>query len=374
MNELEPNEINPEELQALYEGQEGDDDTPIKVTFVLQRDLDKRLDRYLVDRIPFLSRTSLQRLIHEQSITVNGRIPKPSTKLHKGDTIIAVLPPPPSSEVPPDDIPLDIVFEDHDLIVVNKQAGLLVHPARSYKRGTLINALAWHFLHRSQGALSEVGKEFARPGVVHRLDRWTTGVMVAAKTDTAHWRIAKQFENRTTEKRYLALVHGTPEPVTDLIDLPLGKHATIRELYAVRWGDEGKESRTIYRTIERYDGFSLVELELLTGRTHQIRVHMSHLGWPIVGDDMYDGKRLTAAELGIDVGDSKRIVMDRQALHAAMLRFEHPSSREKVTYTGAVPADFREIIFALRKRGYEAVDAVGSTLSLEKLGLSRSEN
>ena len=210
VTEPEPNEINPEQLQALYEGQEGDDDTPIKVTFELQRDLDKRLDRYLVDRIPFLSRTSLQRLIHEQSITVNGRIPKPSTKLHKGDTIIAVLPPPPSSEVPPDDIPLDIVHEDSDIIVVNKQAGLLVHPARSYKRGTLINALAWHFLHRSQGALSEVGKEFARPGVVHRLDRWTTGVMVAAKTDTAHWRIAKQFENRTTEKRYLALVHGTP--------------------------------------------------------------------------------------------------------------------------------------------------------------------
>ena len=151
MNESEPNEINPEELQALYEGQEGDDDTPIKVTFELQRDLDKRLDRYLVDRIPFLSRTSLQRLIHEQSITVNGRIPKPSTKLHKGDTIIAVLPPPPSSEVPPDNIPLDIVHEDSDIIVVNKQAGLLVHPARSYKRGTLINALAWHFLHRSQG-------------------------------------------------------------------------------------------------------------------------------------------------------------------------------------------------------------------------------
>ena len=117
-----------------------------------------------------------------------------------------------------------------------------------------------------------------------------------------------------------------------------------------------------------------MELELLTGRTHQIRVHMSHLGWPIVGDDMYDGKRLTAAELGIDVGDTKRIVMDRQALHAAMLRFEHPSSHEKVTFTGAVPADFREIIFALRTKGYEAVDAVGSTLSLEKLGLSRSEH
>ncbi|MCE9618704.1 MAG: RluA family pseudouridine synthase [Planctomycetes bacterium] len=364
-------ELDPEELLALYERQEGDDETPVTVTFELQRDLDKRLDRYLVDRIPFLSRTSLQQLIHENSITVNGRVPKPSTKLHKGDKIVAVLPPPPSTEVPADDIPLDIVYEDRDLIVVNKQAGLLVHPARSYKRGTLINALAWHFLHRSEGALSAVGKEFARPGVVHRLDRWTTGVMVAAKTDTAHWRIAKQFENRTTEKRYLALVHGTPEPVADMIDLPLGKHSTVRELYAVRWGEEGRPSRTIYRTIERYQGYALVELELLTGRTHQIRVHMSHLGWPLVGDDLYDGKHVPAAELGIE-GDPKRIVMDRQALHAAMLRFEHPSTHAKVSFTAAVPADFREIIFALRKKGYEAVDAPGSTLSLEELGLPRS--
>ena len=336
MNESEPNEINPEELQALYEGQEGDDDTPIKVTFVLQRDLDKRLDRYLVDRIPFLSRTSLQRLIHEQSITVNGRIPKPSTKLHKGDTIIAVLPPPPSSEVPPDDIPLDIVFEDHDLIVVNKQAGLLVHPARSYKRGTLINALAWHFLHRSQGALSEVGKEFARPGVVHRLDRWTTGVMVAAKTDTAHWRIAKQFENRTTEKRYLALVHGTPEPVTDLIDLPLGKHATIRELYAVRWGDDGKESRTIYRTIERYDGFSLVELELLTGRTHQIRVTLGGIGCPIYGDTVYAHRAMFAP------GAPPPPTAPRMMLHAHTLSFDHPATGKRVEVEAPIPAAFTE--------------------------------
>jgi 23S rRNA pseudouridine1911/1915/1917 synthase len=365
-------EPDPEELLALYESQEGDDETPITVTFELQRDLDKRLDRYLVDRIPFLSRTALQRLIHESSITVNGRVPKPSTRLHKGDTIVAVLPPPPSSEVPADDIPLDVLFEDDDMIVVNKQAGLLVHPARSFKRGTLINALAWHFLHRSGGGLSTVGKEFARPGVVHRLDRWTTGVMVAAKSDTAHWRIAKQFENRTTEKRYLALVHGTPEPSTDLIDLPLGKHSTLRELYAVRWGEDGRPSRTIYRTIERYDGFTLVELELLTGRTHQIRVHMSHLGWPLVGDDLYGGKHIEAGRLGA-AGDPERIVMDRQALHAALLRFDHPATRTRVAFTAPVPADFREIIMALRGKGYEAVDAPGSVLSLDELGLPRGE-
>ena len=151
----------------------------------LLRDLDKRLDKYLVDRIPFLSRTSLQHLIREKAVTVNGRVPKVSTKLHKGDVVVAVLPPPPSGEIPAEDIPLEVLYEDAELIVINKADNIIVHPARGNKSGTIINALAWHFLHKSSGALSSVGGEFARPGVVHRLDRHTTGVMVAAKTDTA---------------------------------------------------------------------------------------------------------------------------------------------------------------------------------------------
>ncbi|HVP73893.1 MAG TPA: pseudouridine synthase, partial [Phycisphaerales bacterium] len=190
--------VDREALFALYEREEqasGDDEAPISVRFQLLRDLDKRLDKYLVDRIPFLSRTSLQNLIHEKAVTVNGRVPKPSTKLHKGDVVVAVLPPPPSNEIPGENIPLAVLFEDDDLIVINKQANILVHPARAHKSGTVINALAWHFQHSTSGSLSSVGKEFARPGVVHRLDRHTTGVMVAAKSDTAHWRLGKQFEN-----------------------------------------------------------------------------------------------------------------------------------------------------------------------------------
>jgi len=358
-------------LQPATEGVEGDDETPLTLEFTLQHDLDKRLDRYLVDRVPTLSRTQIQKLIDEKAVSVNGRVPKASTKLHKGDHIVAVLPPPPSEHTPADEIPLHVLFEDNDLIVLNKQAGLIVHPARSHKRGTLVNALVWHFRHVTSGALSGVGKEFARPGVVHRLDKWTSGVMVAAKGDTAHWRLAKQFERRTTGKRYLAVVHGKPEPDTDRIDMPLGKHPTIREMYAVRWDDTGKSSQTIFRVRERYEGFALVELELLTGRTHQIRVHMSHLGWPLAGDDLYCGKHLSAGDLGLR-GEADRVVIDRQALHASLLSFEHPMDPRPLTFTAPLPDDLRELIGALRARGYQAVDAPGSTLDLAALGIPRS--
>jgi len=344
--------VDREALFALYEREEqasGDDEAPISVRFQLLRDLDKRLDKYLVDRIPFLSRTSLQNLIHEKAVTVNGRVPKPSTKLHKGDVVVAVLPPPPSNEIPGENIPLDVIFEDDDLIVINKQPNILVHPARSHKSGTIINALAWHFQHNTSGALSTVGKEFARPGVVHRLDRHTTGVMVAAKSDTAHWRLGKQFENRTTDKRYLALVQGKMEPLADVIDLPLGQHPREKEKYAVRWDALGKPSVTIYRVREIYESHSLVELELKTGRTHQIRVHLSHIGYPIVGDDMYGGKPLRVGDAaGWKQPDADRIVINRQALHAAMLTFTHPISNKPVTFEAPLPFDMREAIELLR--------------------------
>ncbi len=347
-------------LYALYDSSgEFDDDHPVSVTFELTRDLEKRLDRYLVDRVPFLSRTALQRLIDEEGVTVNGRLAKASTKLRKGDRVIATLPPPPSSEIPPEDIPLDVLFEDDELIVVNKPPGLIVHPARSHKTGTLINALAWHFKHRTGGQLSSVGKDIARPGVVHRLDKMTSGVMVAAKTDTAHWRLAKQFEHRQTTKRYLALVHGRMEPEADLIDAPLGKHPTIKEKYAVRHDETGKESRTVYRVIEEYQGASLVELELLTGRTHQIRVHLSHRGFPIVGDDLYGGKHTSEADLG---GTDTTPLLCRQALHAAMLGFRHPISNEPMQFLAPIAPDVHRAIRVLRQHRFARSLAAPGTI------------
>lgn len=197
-------------LLAVYErSAASDDDQPIRVTFCINHHLSKRLDRYLVDRVPFLSRTALQRLIDEEAVTVNGRIPKASTRLQHGDVVVAALPPPPSNEIAPEEIPLDILFEDDELIVINKQPGLIVHPARSHKSGTLINGLAWHFLHRSSGKLSEVGRDMARPGVVHRLDKHTSGVMVAAKTETAHWRLGSSLRSARRRSVTSRLSKGT---------------------------------------------------------------------------------------------------------------------------------------------------------------------
>ncbi|HIO20375.1 MAG TPA: hypothetical protein EYN11_04690, partial [Phycisphaerales bacterium] len=236
--------IDSDALFRAYENQNSEDESVVEATFTISRDLNRRLDSYLATRIPFLSRTSLKRLIEEKMVLVNGRTPKGSTKLKKHDVVNVILPPPPSSDIPAEDIPLKIIHEDADLIVINKDDDIIVHPARSNKSGTIINALAWHYQHVSSGELSTVGEEFARPGVVHRLDRHTTGVMVSAKTDTAHWRLGKQFEQRKTRKRYLAVVHGEVEPLTDCIDVPLGKHPTKRDGYAVRWDDTGKPSVT----------------------------------------------------------------------------------------------------------------------------------
>jgi len=327
------------------------DDGPAHASFTLARDLNKRLDRYLGDRIPWLSRTSLQRLIAEEAVKVNGRVPKAATKVRKGDVIDVVLPPPPSSDLPAEEMDLNIIHEDADLLVLNKHDDVIVHPARGHQSGTLINGLAWHL--QAQGeALSDVGTEHARPGVVHRLDRHTTGVMVVAKRETAHWRLGRQFEDRTTRKRYLAVVHGRVEPHADVIDLPLGRHPTIKHCNAVRWDDTGKEAVTLYRVLEAWDDFTLLEVELRTGRTHQIRVHLSHLGWPIAGDDLYGGRHIEVRDLAApgEAGDRRRVVLGRQALHAAMLGFTHPTSGVPCEYRAPVPPDMAELIQMLRGR------------------------
>ncbi|MDZ4831867.1 MAG: RluA family pseudouridine synthase [Phycisphaerae bacterium] len=358
-------------LFALYEKQAAEDDeTPIAVSFRLLKDLDKRVDKYLVDRVPFLSRTQIQRLIDEQVVTVNGRVPKSSTKLHKGDLVRATLPPPPSGAIQPEEMELNVLFEDEHIIVLNKQAGLIVHPARAHKSGTLINGLAWRFKNISGGQLSAVGEEFARPGVVHRLDKWTSGAIVAAKNDTAHWRLGKQFEHKRTDKRYLALVHGDPTPDVEVVDLPLGKHQFVREKYAVRFDATGKPSQTIWRVRETYNApygkFALVELELKTGRTHQIRVHLSHLKLPIAGDDMYGGKHLTERDLG---GDSDAPLLTRQALHATTLAIKHPMTDAPMQFVAPLPEDLLRAVSLLRRQRLREATPPGATIALGDVGL-----
>ncbi len=393
--------------RAGESGEDSADEELPRVVFTLQRDLQTRLDKYLTSRITFMSRTQLQRLIGSGGVTVNERVAKASTKLSVGDRVEVVVPPPPDKAIRAQEIPLEVLFEDEHLIVLNKQADIIVHPARSELSGTMINALAWRFEHVSGGALSGVGEEFARPGVVHRLDRHTTGCIVFAKDDEAHWKLGRQFEKRTVDKRYLALVQGRVEPDGQVIDLPIGPHQSrekgYREKYVVRRDELGKPSVTICRVRERYgrhegtearrhegaegwgregagarrDGgsaglhpsslrasvppclYTLVELELKTGRTHQIRVHMSYNGWPIVGDDMYGGKPLALAD---------GTVIERQMLHAGLLAFQHPISGEPMEFTAPLPADMAAAVAELRAGAAEAVD-VDATVPLARFGL-----
>ncbi|MBN8599259.1 MAG: RluA family pseudouridine synthase [Planctomycetes bacterium] len=396
--------------RAIASSEEGEDDAEVRtVRFKLLRDLDKRLDKYLCDRITFMSRTQLQKLIDDGGVKVNGRAPKASTKLNSGDVVEVVVPSPPPTEIQPEDIPLEVMYEDQHILVINKAPDILVHPARSHNHGTMVNALAFYLREKSKlgGALSGVGKELARPGVVHRLDRHTSGVIVFAKTEEAHWKLGHSFEHRKVDKRYIAFVHGLVEPDIDVIDLPLGPHPSrekgYREKYVVRHDELGKPSVTVCRVRERYGkggrvaeqqsgrgggpavsegwktsgisavrasnadranegGFSLVELELRTGRTHQIRVHLSHLGWPIVGDDMYGGRAYSDA--------AGNVLISRQALHACVLGFPHPITNERMQFTAPLRGDMRALLKDLRTtsgKGLERPETPGATVDLAKV-------
>lgn len=318
-----------------------------QVRYEIRHDLQKRVDLYLRDRLPDYSRNRLQKLIDAGSVIVNGRPAKKSTVLRSGDVVDITLPHAPPEEAQPENIPLDILYEDEGFIAINKQAKLIVHPARGHWTGTLINALLWHA--RQTSSTLSTGSDPWRPGIIHRLDRDTTGLILVAKTDEAHWRLAGQFERRTIKKTYLAIVHGNPPLDSDLIDAPLAVHPKIREKYAVR-KDVGKPAQTVYTVKERFDGFALVELAPRTGRTHQLRVHLSYLGFPIVGDTMYGGRPITLNELtGQSEPGGDAPLIERQALHAFRLQCVHPLKFHRMILEAPPPADMVKIAGLLRK-------------------------
>jgi 23S rRNA pseudouridine1911/1915/1917 synthase len=381
--------VNPDAIRRAYElaAERGPDDAddsesdPLwRVSFTLQRDLQTRLDKYVTSRVTFMSRNQIQRLIESGSVTVNGSPARSATKLRLNDRVDVLVPPPPSKDILPQDIPLDVLFEDDYLIVLNKQPDIIVHPARAEKSGTLINALAYHFKHRSGGGLSPVGRDEARPGVVHRLDRHTTGIIVFAKTEEAHWKLGRQWEDRTVDKRYLAVVHGHFESLrgegVEVIEAPLGPHPSkekgYREKQCVRHDDLGKPSVTIARVRERYTLpeafgadrlFTLVELELKTGRTHQIRVHMTHRGHPLAGDDMYSGRAVPIATAG-----EEHPAFDVPALHAALLAFAHPITGENLVFTAPPRERLGVLIRSLRAGEVSKVEPPGA-VPLGRFGL-----
>jgi 23S rRNA pseudouridine1911/1915/1917 synthase len=333
------------------------------VEFEIRHDLQKRVDLYLRDRLPDYSRAMLQKIVKSGNVIVNGRPAKSSTELRSGDTVKVTLPRLAPREALPENIPLEILHEDDCFIAINKQANLIVHPARGHWNGTLINALLYH-AEQTHSTLS-AGSDPWRPGIIHRLDRDTTGLILIAKTDEAHWRLAGQFERRTIKKTYMAIVHGLVELDSDLIDAPLAVHPKIREKYAVR-ADIGKPAQTIYTVKERFKigraGYSLLELAPKTGRTHQLRVHCSHIGHPIVGDSMYGGRQITLGDMVPPKAQSSVLraqpssdpLITRQALHAYKLQFVHPALFTRMILEAPLPPDMVHIMELLRIHGEKA--------------------
>ncbi len=322
-----------------------DDDQAERVRLHIRRKLPgRRLDKYLHGRFPRLSRTAIQRLIKQGAITVNGEGTKASYEMSGGDVVELVIPPPEPREVVPEEIPLDIVYEDDHLLALNKPAGIICHPARGDQTGTLANGLVFYANQLSHG------EDPFRPGIVHRLDKNTTGIMLVAKSDEAHWRLALQFERRTVQKTYLALVHGNPQLDGDTIDAPIGVHPVVREKFAVMVRenkiDLAKSAVTHYEVAERYKGYALVKLFPKTGRTHQLRVHMSYIGHPVAGDTMYGGRVIS--EFDLTGSGSVEPIFAHQALHAWKIQFRHPILEQPVELEAPFPPPFRKVVSILR--------------------------
>lgn len=297
----------------------------------------KRLDVFLANREPDLSRSALQRLIADGRITINGLAVKPSQKIKPGDKIVLNIPRPEPLDLTPEPIPLDILFEDDALLVLNKQAGLVVHPAPGHWSGTLVNALLYHF-KTPEGSLSTIGGK-ERPGLVHRLDKETSGVMVVAKNDQAHRSLAGQFKLHSITRVYEALAWGTLKKSEGVIELAIGRDTKERKKFSARTTNP-KASATGYKVVQRLGKqATLVELRPRTGRTHQIRVHLAALGHPVLGDPTYGGRKVKA--LG-------QVTIPRVMLHARTLGFVHPSTGRPLEFTAPRPPDMEEIIHALR--------------------------
>lgn len=289
---------------------------------------DERLDRFLTRMEPALSRAHVQKVIAEGQALVGGRVRKSNYKLQAGEEVIFHLPEAKPVEILPEDIPLAILYEDSDIIVVNKARGMVVHPAAGVTHGTLVNALLYHCKD-----LSGINGEI-RPGIVHRLDKDTSGVMVCAKNDRAHVSLAEQIKEKTATRTYIAIVHGNITEEAGTIKGAIGRHPTERKQMAIVEG--GKPAVTHFRVLERYGKYTLVECRLETGRTHQIRVHMTSIGHPLVGDPKYGNRKNPFQIAG-------------QALHSKSLDLTHPRTGERMHFEAAVPGDMMEIISDLRR-------------------------
>jgi len=292
-----------------------------QLTFVVSsEDAGQRLDRFLVSQLPDMSRSRIQSFIEESRVQVDGLAMKPSHHVESGQTVVVDVPAPQPPGVQAEDIPIDVLYEDESLAVVNKSAGIIVHPGSGVDAGTLVGAL----LHRFGGGsgLSTVGGPL-RPGIVHRLDKGTSGALVIARTDGAHLALVDQFRDRLVEKTYVALLHGNLKGASGTIDLPVARDVHRRSRMTAR-RREGREARTDWRVLLRFDGFTLIAANLHTGRTHQIRVHFSALGCPVVGDTLYGAPRQERVDGNLIPP------LGRNFLHSARVAFMHPQTGKRI--------------------------------------------
>jgi 23S rRNA pseudouridine1911/1915/1917 synthase len=335
------------------------EDEPGQIQLVVKKKLSsRRIDKYLVSRLQDFSRNHIQRLIKEEAVKVNNVAVKNSYEIKLKDVISIDLPTESSDHITPENIPLDVIYEDEYLMVLNKSPDTVVHPARGHASGTLVNALAFHCNNLSSlnGPL--------RPGIVHRLDRDTSGAILVVKDEKVHKHLALQFENREIKKEYLAVVKGETELDSDRIDLPIGKDKRDRKKMAI-CHDGGKNAVSIFEVLERFPGFTLVKVFLETGRTHQIRLHMKTIGHPVIADSAYGNSAVCYLEdlfepvLKKDIHNlAKKTelcdnvidpIIERQALHAYKIGFIHPVTNEALEFTADIPEDMCRLITTLRK-------------------------
>lgn len=290
----------------------------------------KRLDSYMVEELEDLSRTTVKRLIDEEKILVNGKKQKSSYKPEMGDVISIDMPEAREIKLEAQNIPVPVIYEDNDIIVVNKPKGMVVHPANGNPDGTLVNAI----LAMCKNSLSGIGGEI-RPGIVHRLDKDTSGLLIVAKNDTAHMKMSKQIQDRKVTKKYIALVKGVIAENEATIDLPIARSTKDRKKMGV--DPNGKNAITHFKVLKRYDKYTLLELKIDTGRTHQIRVHMSYIGHPVVGDSVYSNGK-------------NEFDIEGQMLHARYLEFKHPITGEELKLEAPIPEYFESILKKLENR------------------------
>ncbi len=309
----------------------------IKLIKVTPDSANQRIDKFLSSYDSILSRSFIQRLIDNGSVTVNGKFAKSSYKLKEGDEIKIEIPELEPSTVKPEPIPLDILYEDDSVIVINKPAGMVVHPAAGNYSGTLVNALLYH----CRNTLSGIGG-IERPGIVHRLDKDTSGLLMVAKDDFTHHHLSKQLKDRTIVRKYLALVKGNIKEDSKKIEIPIGRHVSDRKKMSIKT-KRGRIAITEFTVIERFDNYTLLEIRLKTGRTHQIRVHLSAISHPVAGDRVY-GK---SSKFQVS---SSKFLINRQMLHAAILGFIHPKTGKYLEFTAQLPDDMKDILIFLRRK------------------------